>query len=101
METKRRHNAVIMLEVLLAGFPIKFSEDDCEYHYQDGVFGIKGKKFNPDRESSEEILLPVDLSLEDFIRLCGEMSFEEVYIKGCEMVLTLHNRKEKATKANP
>lgn len=98
MESKgRRHNAVIMLEILLAGLPIKFKDDDREYYYQEGMFGIRATKTNTSKPGySEEVLLGVDLSLQDFIRLCEKMSFEEVYIKGCEMVLTLYNRKERS-----
>lgn len=100
MEKKRRHNAVVMLEILLAGFPIRFKDSNQEYYYQDGIFGIRGQRITPGREGSEKVILETELSLRDFIKLCEEMSFEEVFIKGSEMVLTLYNRKDRVVKAN-
>ena len=102
MEPKRRHNAVIALGILLAGFPIRFKDDDTEYYYQDGIFGFKGIKQGPiNAGSGEELLFQCDLSLQDFIKLCEKMTFEELFIKSSEMVLTLWNRKERVRKANP
>lgn len=93
----RRPSAVIALEILLAGFPIKFADDGQEYHVQDGVLGIKGTRYSTCDMESGDIFLGVDMSVNTFIRLCDKIPFEELYIQSCQMVLTLHNRKERRT----
>jgi hypothetical protein len=103
VKTKRRHNAVIALEILLAGFPLKFKDDYTEYYYQDGILGVRTYKYTLGSEDpgAEEVLVSVDLSLEDFIKKCEEISFEELFSQSSSMVLTLFNRRKRQVKANP
>lgn len=89
----RRPKAVIILDLLLAGLPMQFPNDPEIYWYQDGVFGVQRTRLKTDDPSfSEEVILGVDITLPQFIKMCDSMTDNEVYIKGCEAVLRSHNQ---------
>ncbi len=90
----RRPKSVLILELLLAGFPVKFPGDEHTWYYQGGIFGIEAKSCDTERPGwSEDVLLGVEVTIPQFIEMCEKFTDEEIYLRSCERVLTEHMRK--------
>jgi len=104
----KRPNAVYVLDLLLMGFPIKFPSDpNYTYRYQDGIFGVEMTRYKTGdwkNKEGEQVVLGVDITLPQFIKMCDSFSYEELFIKSCEVVLTNFNqnklRKESSSEQN-
>jgi len=95
-----RHPSVILLEALLEGQPIHLPDDDHEYLYVDGAFGVPATKTDTKTGQTEEVLLKVDLDLANFIRSCEKLPFKDVYLIGCGTVLRRLNRRKAEKRSN-
>lgn len=79
--------AVIVLRRLASGAPVKLGEFGellmCKNDRGGPVLGTECRK----QPSGELVYLTVDMSLEAFLRECGKISSEDIYILGCENAL--------------
>lgn len=86
-----RHIKVVV-NVLLSGLPVKLGQ----YTYMMGE-STNGKQVlclrcwkDPDQS---EVLIQSDISVNEFLRECENLTDEEAFVLGCEKVLTDINRK--------
>jgi hypothetical protein len=87
------NKSIVVLKALFDGFPVKIG--NYTYCFSDNdELCIEAQKYTDGNESNKElILLKVDYSLNDFIKLCETLTDEEIFILGTNKVLTDLKRK--------
>lgn len=71
-----RSKAERLFEYLNKGF--EFKKDDRTYVIQNGVFGYLAEKHNTADDTVEEVVLPMHMSLDQFIRWADELTEEDM-----------------------
>lgn len=92
VELKRRHPAMILLDILLDGHPVRMEGD--EWMIQDGRLGVVRDSFDGSGKKQETYLLHVDYELSAFIKLCERQTEATIQAAIFSHVVTKHNRKE-------
>lgn len=90
---KKRHPALILLNIALEGHPVKIGNE--EWTYADGVFGIVRKVFDGQGEEIETCVIGVDISMQAWIKMCEKASEAEVIGAVFSHVVTTNNRKDR------
>jgi len=99
MTRGRRPKAVVVLEILLAGLPVKFPDEEHIYYYQDGILGVEATATNTSKPGwSEQRLMGVDITVPQFIKMCEKFTWDEMFIMGSGMVLRSMNEVRKGSK---
>jgi hypothetical protein len=76
VELKKRHPALIALNILLSGEPVLVAGE--EWRYQDGVFGVVRKQEDGKTGVTEDIVLGVDMTLAGFVKWCEKLPEEAI-----------------------
>jgi hypothetical protein len=84
---RKRHKALILLESLLDG---EYFEDSgynhLTYLIDQGRFGILGKR-DKKNGMTEDVLLPFDMTVTQFIELAEQISDDDIFIIGANNAL--------------
>jgi hypothetical protein len=91
VEIKRRHPALILLNILLDGHPVKMEDD--EWMIQDGKLGVVRDSFDASGKKQDTYLLHVDYDLSHFIKLCERQTEETIQAAVFSHVVTNENRR--------
>lgn len=94
VEIKRRHPALILLNILLDGHPVMMEGD--EWRYEDGAFGVVRDAFDSAGKKTDTYLLGVEYTLIGFIKLCERQSEETIQAAVFSHVVTQNNRKDRS-----
>jgi len=81
--SSRKHPAEVVLGALLRGRSVDLSDGRAYRLGDDLTLGTVG--VGPDDETG--YVLTRDLPVGEFLRLCGELSFNDLYLIGCDRVL--------------
>lgn len=92
VELKKRHPALILLNILLDGHPVTMEGD--EWRYENGVFGVVRDVFDGQGKKTDTILLGVEYSLIGFIKLCERQSEETIQAAIFSHVVTGENKRK-------
>lgn len=89
MKLKRREKSEIVLAALFEGIPVSLNGKEY-YMTQDNALGIKALTFNDSKEWvwNGEDLLEEDMSLKQFIKMCKELTDEEIAKIVCDLTIT-------------
>jgi len=80
VKTKRLPKYMQVLKALRAGMEVKLGNDSVPYVMYQNQIGVFGVRTNTKDNSREDIFLYCDLDLNCFIRLCNQISDDDITI---------------------
>lgn len=90
VEIRKKHNAQIILGILLDGHAIVV--DGEEYRYQDGVFGVR-RESRKDGIRQDDVVIGIDMTVAGFIKWCEKLPEETITRVIFSHVVALQKRK--------